>query len=250
MCELLKDKTAVITGGGRGIGRAISTEFISEGCSVIILDKFFPDDFNGYVNEMKTKFNSSVLHKSVDVTNFESVNKAVDEIIKEVKKIDILVNNAGITRDKLIMRMSEEDWDAVITVNLKGAFNMIKAVTMHMARQKYGKIINISSVVGVSGNAGQANYSASKAGMIGLAKSTAKEFAGRNITVNCIAPGFVETEMTAILSEEQRKAFLNVIPLKRSCKPDEIAGVTAFLASSKSDYITGQVICVDGGMIM
>ena len=160
------------------------------------------------------------------------------------------MNNAGITRDRLIMRMSEEDWDAVLTVNLKGAFNMMKALSMVMAKQRSGKIINISSVVGVMGNAGQSNYSASKAGLIGLSKSVAKELASRNVNVNCVAPGFVETEMTAKLNDEQRAAMLSVVPLKRTSQPSEIAGVVTFLASEKADYITGQVICVDGGMIM
>lgn len=249
MNNLLKDKIALITGGARGIGRAIATAFINEGAKVIILDKFFPDDFE----EFKNKYNSTseiVIAKSLDITNFAESKNAIDELFKLTGKFDILVNNAGITRDKLILRMSEEDWDAVLTVNLKGTFNMVKAVIPYMAKAKYGRIVNISSVVGVMGNAGQANYSASKSGMIGFSKSIAKEFAGRSITVNCIAPGFVETEMTAQLNEEQRKAFLNVIPLKRSTTPEEVAGVVAFFASDKSAYITGQVLCVDGGMIM
>lgn len=249
MGNLLKDKTAIITGGGRGIGRAIVTEFINEGADVIIFDKIFPDDINSYVEEQAGKGRKVIL-KIIDITKTNDVQNLCDEVTKEYGKIDILINNAGITRDKLMMRMSEEDWDAVLSVNLKGAFNMIKAVSRIMAKQRCGKIVSISSVVGVMGNAGQTNYAASKAGLIGLSKSVAKEYAGRNINVNCVAPGFVETEMTAILTEEQKNAFLNIIPLKRPCKPEEVAGVVAFLASEKANYITGQVLCIDGGMVM
>jgi 3-oxoacyl-[acyl-carrier protein] reductase len=249
MGNLLKDKTAIVTGGGRGIGRAIVTEFVNEGSDVIIFDKVFPDDINSYV-EKQTEKGRKIVLRTIDITKTNEVQNVCDEIAKEFGKIDILVNNAGITRDKLMMRMSEEDWDAVLTVNLKGAFNAMKAVTRIMAKQRSGKIVSISSVVGVMGNAGQTNYAASKAGLIGLSKSVAKEFAGRNINVNCVAPGFVETEMTAQLTEEQRNAFLNVIPLKRPSKPEEVAGVVAFLASEKANYITGQVLCIDGGMVM
>jgi 3-oxoacyl-[acyl-carrier protein] reductase len=246
LSKLLENKTSIITGGARGIGRAIADEFINEGADIIILDKFFPDDFENWKNGKSRQ----VLSQPLDVTNTKETEDVCGALLKELGKIDILVNNAGITRDKLIMRMTEEDWDAVLAVNLKGAFNMMKALSMVMAKQRSGKIINISSVVGLMGNAGQANYSASKAGLIGLSKSVAKELAGRGVNVNCIAPGFVETEMTARLNEEQRNAMLGVIPMKRSCQPFEIAGVVAFLASEKAGYITGQVIAVDGGMVM
>jgi len=249
MDKLLIDKIAIITGGGRGIGRAIATEFLKEGAVVIIFDKVFTADFGDYVTNAEAA-GKKVIGKELDITNFDETKKISEEILKEFGRIDILVNNAGITRDKLLMRMSEEDWDLVIKVNLKGSFNTIKAIAPIMAKQRSGKIVNISSVVGVMGNAGQANYAASKAGLIGFSKSVAKEFAGRNITVNCIAPGYVETEMTSVLTEEQRNAFLNLIPLKRATNPEEVAGIVTFFASSKADYITGQVLCVDCGMIM
>jgi 3-oxoacyl-[acyl-carrier protein] reductase len=249
MSKQLDGKFSIITGGARGIGRAIAEEFILQGANVAILDKFFPDDFENWI-QRSTQSGVSVSSRSLDVTNTEETEQVSAELAKEFGGIDILVNNAGITRDKLIMRMSEEDWDAVLAVNLKGAFNMMRALSMIMAKQRKGKIINISSVVGVMGNAGQANYSASKAGLIGLSKSVAKELASRNVCVNCVAPGFVETDMTAKLNDEQRAAMLSVVPMKRTSMPSEIAGVVAFLASNKADYITGQVLCVDGGMVM
>jgi 3-oxoacyl-[acyl-carrier protein] reductase len=249
MEKILKEKIAIVTGGGRGIGRAIANDFLNEGAVVVILDKIFPQDFDEYVKNVISN-GGKILFKELDITNFEDTKKTCEDFAKELGRIDILVNNAGITRDKLIMRMTEEDWDLVLKVNLKGAFNTIKAIAPIMAKQRYGKIVNMSSVVGVMGNAGQSNYAASKAGLIGLSKSVAKEFAGRNINVNCIAPGYVETDMTAALTEEQRNAFINVIPLKRATNPDEIAGIVTFLVSEKANYITGQVINVDGGMIM
>jgi len=249
MSDLLKEKIAIITGGGRGIGRAIAEEFIHEGAEVVLFDKFWPGDFESW-KETMTMSGRILESKTVDITSADETAKACDEIAAQLGRIDILINNAGITRDRLIMRMTEEDWDAVLTVNLKGAFNMMKPVTRIMAKQRSGKIVNISSVVGLMGNAGQANYSASKAGLIGLSKSAAKEFASRNININCVAPGFVETDMTAKLTEEQRNAMLSVVPMKRTSKPSEIAGVVAFLSSSKADYITGQVLAIDGGMVM
>ncbi len=247
--KTLQDKVAIITGGARGIGRAIVTALAEEGARVVIFDKFFPEDFDAYVASLRAA-GVDVHHEAVDVTDTAGTEAACDAIAEQLGSIDILVNNAGITRDKLIMRMKDEDWDAVLAVNLKGTFNMSRAVAKRMVRQSSGKIINIASVVGVMGNAGQSNYAASKAGMIGFSKSLAKELAGRSINVNCIAPGFVETEMTHVLTDEQKELFLRVIPMKRSCAPAEIAGVVVFLASPKSDYITGQVLCVDGGMIM
>jgi 3-oxoacyl-[acyl-carrier protein] reductase len=249
MEHLLKSKTAIITGGARGIGFAIAEEFVNEGADVVLFDIAFPDDFETKADVLRKK-GSKVLSKKLDITSTDATQKAIDEVASEMGKIDILVNNAGITRDKLLIRMSEQDWDAVLAVNLKGAFNTIKAVSRIMAKQRSGKIVSVSSVVGLMGNFGQANYAASKAGLIGLTKSVAKELASRNVNVNCIAPGFVETEMTAKLGEEQRKAMLDLIPLKRGSKPEEIAGIVAFLASEKADYITGQVIKVDGGMVM
>jgi len=249
MCYNLNNKIAIVTGGARGIGRAIVDELISNGATAIIFDKFFPDDFENYLKTVNAE-KQAVVHKEVDITSSTKVENLIEEIISQFGRIDILVNNAGITRDRLLIRMTDEDWDAVLAVNLKGAFITTKAVSRIMARQRAGKIINISSVVGIMGNAGQANYAASKAGLIGFSKSVAKELASRNVTVNCVAPGYVETEMTAALTEEQKNAFLNIIPLKRPCKPSEIAGVVAFLASEKADYITGQVIVVDGGMVM
>ena len=246
---ILQDSIAIITGGGRGIGRAIATAFIAEGADIAIFDKVFPPDFETYAADMRAT-GRRLIAREVDITDSAEAEKACDEVAAELGRIDVLVNNAGITRDRLLLRMTDEDWDAVLTVNLKGAFTMTRAAAKTMMRQRKGKIVNISSVVGVMGNAGQANYSASKAGLIGLTKSAAKELAGRNINVNAVAPGYVETDMTAALTEDQRKAFLTVIPLKRGCNPTEIADAVVFLASPKSDYITGQVLCVDGGMVM
>jgi 3-oxoacyl-[acyl-carrier protein] reductase len=243
----LKDRIAIVTGGARGIGRAIVRTLAEQGASVAIFDVAFPEDFDAFTAELKNG-GTKVEAYTVDITNASAVDESCEKVVAEFGAIDILVNNAGITRDKLLMRMADEDWDLVMAVNLKGAFLMTRTVAKTMMRQRKGKIINISSVVGVTGNAGQANYAASKAGMIGLTKSTAKELAGRNI--NVIAPGCVETEMTHVLSEDQKNAFLAVIPLKRGCSPEEIADTVSFLASKKSDYITGQVINVDGGMIM
>jgi 3-oxoacyl-[acyl-carrier protein] reductase len=247
--EMLKDKYAIITGGARGIGRAIAEEFVQSGSHVIIFDRSFPEDFEQWASAMGAG-GRTIAARPIDITDTAATEKLCDEVAAEFGRIDVLVNNAGITRDKLLIRMTDEDWDSVLAVNLKGSFNTIRAVSKVMMRQRAGKIINISSVVGIMGNIGQANYAASKAGLIGLTKAVAKELAARNICVNVVAPGFVETEMTAALGAEQRQALMSLIPLKRGSKPEEIAGIVAFLASEKSDYITGQVICVDGGMAM
>jgi 3-oxoacyl-[acyl-carrier protein] reductase len=249
MEPLLKDNTAIITGGARGIGYAIAEEFVNEGADVVLFDLSFPEDFDTKAELLRNK-GRKVIPKIVNITDTNAVQQVVEEVALEFGKIDILVNNAGITRDRLLVRMTEDDWDAVLAVNLKGSFNTIRTVSRVMAKQRSGKIINISSVVGIMGNFGQANYAASKAGLIGLTKSVAKELASRNVNVNCVAPGFVETEMTAKLTNDQRVALLNLIPLKRGSKPEEIAGIVAFLASEKANYITGQVIRVDGGMVM
>ncbi len=245
----LEKKTALITGGGRGIGREIAREFAREGADIAVFDRAFPGDFADFLQEIRAEGRRAE-SRNVDITDGAAVEAAVEEIAKSMGSIDVLVNNAGITRDKLLMRMNDEDWDAVLAVNLKGAFLVTRAVSKVMMRKRAGKIVNISSVVGVMGNAGQSNYSASKAGLIGFTKSVAKELAGRNITVNAIAPGFIETDMTAALNDEQKALFLSAIPLKRGGAPADVAATAVFLASEKSAYITGQVICVDGGMVM
>jgi 3-oxoacyl-[acyl-carrier protein] reductase len=247
--EALENNVAIITGGARGIGRAIAAELINDGAHVVILDKSFPDDFETFAAPLRAT-GRTLAGKEVDIANTTATEKACDEVATEFGQIDILVNNAGITRDRLLVRMSEQEWDAVMAVNLKGAFNTIRAVSRTMMRQRRGKIVNIGSIVGLMGNAGQANYAASKAGLFGLTKSVAKELAGRNVNVNCVAPGFVETEMTAVLTEDQRQQLLALVPLKRTSRPEEIAAIVAFLASQKAAYITGQVIAVDGGITM
>lgn len=247
--KLLEGKTALITGAARGIGKAIALKFASEGCNIAFTDLNIDD------NALKTqaeieKFGVKAKGYASNAANFEETHKVVDEISKEFGRIDILVNNAGITKDGLMMRMSEAQWDAVLTVNLKSAFNFIHAVTPIMMKQRNGSIINMSSVVGVSGNAGQCNYSASKAGMIGLAKSIAKEIGSRGIRANCIAPGFIITDMTNALSDEVKEQWAKQIPLRRGGTPEDVANVATFLASDLSSYVSGQVIHCCGGMNM
>jgi 3-oxoacyl-[acyl-carrier protein] reductase len=248
MIQEFARKTAVVTGGCRGIGKAIIKRFIDDGAMVYALDYVIPPE--GELMFEETELNLKVKCIQVDVTNEESVNNAFNSVIADSGRVDILVNNAGITRDNLLLRMNATEWDAVLNTNLKGAFLCVKAVARQMMSQREGRIINIGSVVGIMGNAGQSNYSASKAGLIGFTKSIAKEFASRNILVNLIAPGYVITAMTEKLNEEQRKQFLEVIPLKRGATPEDIASAAAFLAGKDSAYITGQVLNVDGGMIM
>jgi 3-oxoacyl-[acyl-carrier protein] reductase len=245
----LENKIALVTGGARGIGRAISLAFASEGAHVAFSDLQIGDEANK-TKELIQANGVRALALQSDVRDFALTQAVVDDVVKEFKRIDILVNNAGITRDNLIMRMTEEEWDLVLDTNLKGTFNYCRAVSKHMIGQREGKIINISSVVGLIGNPGQVNYSASKAGMIGLTKTLAKELASRNIQVNAVAPGFVETSMTEKLTPQQRETLLTMIPMKRTAQPEEIAGVVVFLASPAARYITGQVLCVDGGLVI
>ncbi len=240
----LKEKIVIVTGGCRGIGLAIVEKLATEGAKVYALDYVLPE--GEFVENPELR--KSVEAIQVDVTDLDSITKAIEQVIEKSGRIDILVNNAGITRDNLVMRMKVEEWDSVIATNLKGTFLCSKAVCRQMMSQRQGRIINIGSIVGTIGNAGQANYSASKAGVIGLTKSLAKEFASRNILVNCISPGFVETEMTKKLSEEVINYYMKNIPLKRPAKPAEIADVVMFFASEESSYVTGQVINVDGGL--
>lgn len=245
----LKDKVAIVTGGSRGIGRSICLALAKEGANIVTCYSNGADGANETV-KLCEEYGVKAMAIKADVANAEDVTNLIDQAKTEFGKIDILVNNAGITRDNLMMKMSEEDFDSVIDTNLKGAFLFIKGVSRLMLKQRAGRIINISSVVGVRGNAGQVNYSASKAGLIGMTKSAAKELASRGITVNAIAPGFIETEMTSKLPEDVVKGMLDTIPMKCTGNGDDVANAVAFLASDNARYITGQVICVDGGMAM
>ncbi|MBR7170480.1 MAG: 3-oxoacyl-[Alistipes sp.] len=245
--KLLEGKVALITGAARGIGKAVALKFAAEGADIAFTD--LQIDENGRATEAEiAAFGVRVKGYASNAASFDEAHAVVKQIAEDFGHIDILVNNAGITKDGLMMRMTEAQWDAVLTVNLKSAFNFIHAVTPIMARQRSGSIINMSSVVGVSGNAGQCNYSASKAGMIGLAKSIAKEMGARGICANCIAPGFIITEMTGALPEEVREQWAKMIPLRRGGTPEDVAGVAVFLASDLSAYVSGQVIHCCGGM--
>ena len=247
--KLLEGKVAVITGAARGIGKAIALKFASEGADIAFTDLVI--DENGKATEQEiAALGVKAKGYASNAANFEEAHSVVAEIVKDFGRIDILVNNAGITRDGLMMRMTEQQWDMVINVNLKSAFNFIHAVTPIMMKQKGGSIINMASVVGVSGNAGQCNYSASKAGMIGLAKSIAKELGSRGVRANAIAPGFIITDMTAALSDEVKAEWAKQIPLRRGGTPEDVANVATFLASDLSSYVTGQVIHCCGGMNM
>jgi len=245
---LLEGKTAMITGASRGIGKAIAERFAEEGANLILTDLFYDDNAKALEKELRAKGVKVKMYAS-DASNFEDAHKVVEDAMTEFDGIHILVNNAGITRDTLLMRMTEEQWDQVIHVNLKSVFNLTKAVQSIMLKQRTGSIINMSSVVGVGGNAGQANYSASKAGMIGFTKSIAKELGSRNIRCNAIAPGFILTEMTDKLGEDVKKAWAQQIPLRRGGTADEVAKVAVFLGSDLSSYVSGQVVQVCGAMM-
>lgn len=245
----LKGKTAVVTGGSRGIGRAIALELAACGANVVVNYTRNSTAAEAVVAEIKSMGTIGMAVKA-DVSITSEVENLVNEVLNTLGSIDILVNNAGITRDNLIIRMTEKEFDDVINTNLKGAFICTKAVSKVMIKQKSGKIINVSSVVGIVGNAGQSNYAAAKAGIIGFTKSMAKELAKRNINVNAVAPGFIQTDMTSVLPDKVKEEFINSIPLMRIGKPEDIAKAAAFLASEYSDYITGQVINIDGGMVM
>lgn len=245
--KLLAGKTALITGAARGIGKAIAMRFAKEGANIAFSDLNYDENMSTTEAELTTLGIKAKGYAS-NAASFEDSEKLIDQVVADFGAIDILVNNAGITRDNLLMRMQEKDWDMVLTVNLKSAFNLTKAVQKVMMKQRNGSIINMSSVVGVSGNAGQSNYAASKAGMIGFTKSIAQELGSRNIRCNAIAPGFIETEMTHKLSGDVRETWIKSIPLRRSGKPEDVADTAVYLASDLSAYVSGQVINVCGGM--
>jgi 3-oxoacyl-[acyl-carrier protein] reductase len=244
----LKGKVAIITGSGRGIGKAIAVKLAEQGANIVISDV---DEETGKKTAEEIKsFGVKAIMIKADVSSSAEANNLIEKTLEQFDKIDILVNNAGITRDNLVMRMSEQEWDSVIAVNLKGAYNCIRAATKTFMKQREGRIVNIASVVGQMGNAGQANYAAAKAGMIGLTKSVAKEFSSRGILVNAVAPGFIQTAMTDKLSDSAKETLQNLIPLKRLGEPEDVANIVYFLVSDLSKYTTGQVINVDGGMVM
>jgi 3-oxoacyl-[acyl-carrier protein] reductase len=245
--KLLEGKTAIVTGASRGIGKAIALKYAQEGCNVAFTDLFEDENMKTTEAELQALGVKAKGYAS-DASKFDDTERVVNQIVIDFGRIDVLVNNAGITKDTLLMRMTEEQWDAVINVNLKSVFNFTKAAQKTMLKQRSGSIINMSSVVGVSGNAGQANYSASKAGIIGFTKSVARELGSRGVRSNAIAPGFIITEMTAKIPEDARKAWEASIPLRRGGTPEEVAGVATFLASDLSSYVSGQVIQVCGAM--
>lgn len=245
----LKDKVALVTGGSRGIGKSIVEKYADAGCKVIFTYHSSDEAAKSIEAEHNAK-GQEVFGKKSDASLLKDAEEVVNFVIEKFKRLDFLVNNAGITKDNLLLRMSETDFDSVLDANLKSVFNFSKSVLKPMISQKFGRIINISSVVGITGNPGQSNYVASKAGVIGFSKSIAKEVASRNINVNVIAPGFIETDMTKKLNDKQKEAIFSLIPLKRLGRPEDIANLTLFLSSDYSDYITGQVFAVDGGMTM
>ncbi|TAM36190.1 3-oxoacyl-[acyl-carrier-protein] reductase, partial [bacterium] len=239
---------ALITGGARGIGQAIAMAFAKEGADIAVADVNL-ETAQKTASEIEL-LGRKALALEMDVTSYEKVEEGINKILDKMGKVDILVNNAGITKDNLLLRMSQSEWDAVINVNLKGTFNCIKAVSRPMVKQRSGRIISIASIIGLMGNPGQANYAASKAGIIALTKTVAKELASRNINANAIAPGFIQTEMTAKLPEDIKKKMLEAIPLAKLGEPGDVANLCVFLASDESSYITGQTITIDGGMVM
>ncbi|MEW6515724.1 MAG: 3-oxoacyl-[acyl-carrier-protein] reductase [candidate division FCPU426 bacterium] len=245
----LKGKIAWITGGAQGIGLAIAKELAQKGADLAIADVNL-EKAEAAAKQLAAETGRQVLAVKMNVASYSEVEEGVKIIVDKYGRVDILVNNAGVTRDGLIMRMNESDWDLVLAINLKGTFNCIKAVSRPMLKQRSGRIVNIASVVGLMGNAGQANYSASKAGVIGLTKTAAKELASRSITVNAVAPGFIKTQMTDVLSDEAKEALKKLIPLGTLGEPEDVAKTVAFLASDEAAYITGQVLAVDGGMVM
>jgi len=244
----LANQIAVVTGAGRGIGRAIALKFAAEGASVVCVSRT-AENAEKVATEVRALERKAWAH-ALDVADAAAVNGMAERVLAECGRVDILVNDAGVTRDGLMMRMSDEDWDAVVNTNLKGAFLLTRAFSRSMLKQRSGRIINVSSIIGLIGNAGQCNYASSKAGLIGLTQSAAREFASRGITVNALAPGFIETDMTSVLPEELRKDLLKRIPLSRFGQPEDIAAAALFLASAASAYVTGQVLVVDGGMVM
>lgn len=244
-----ENQVAIVTGAGRGIGHAIAVRLAKEGARVAAVSRT-QANAQRTADEINAARADAAMAYAVDVADHKAVQKAAAQIFGDFGRVDILVNNAGVTRDGLSMRMSLDDWDTVLNTNLKGAFIFAQAVMRPMAKQRSGRIINISSIAGLIGNAGQANYAASKAGLIGLTKTLARELASRGITVNAVAPGLIETDMTTVLSEEIRQGILQKVPLGRLGEPDDIAGAVAYLASAEAKYITGQVLAVDGGMVM
>jgi|MGYP001299567963 3-oxoacyl-[acyl-carrier protein] reductase len=244
----LSNKIAIVTGASRGIGSAIAHNLSKAGAKVVLISRSI-DALKSVESEIKSN-GGEAISITADVSNLESFTNAINQVVETWGTVDILINNAGITKDNIILRLKEEDWDAVIDINLKGCFNGIKAVTRPMLKSRSGRIINITSVIGLIGNSGQSNYAASKAGILGLTKSIAKELGSRNITVNAIAPGYIQTEMTDNLDQTSKDNLMKSIPLQRLGKPEEIASLVCFLASEEAAYITGQTLNVDGGMVM
>ena len=245
----LQNRVAIVTGGASGIGKTISLNLAKQGAIVVINYHRSEDKALALVKEIE-KLGSKALAVQANISNFDDTKKLIDACINTFGKLDILVNNAGVTEDKLILRMKEEDFDKVLDTNLKGAWMISKHAAKYLLKSPYGKVINISSVTGLTGNIGQTNYSASKAGLIGFTKSLAREFASRSVTVNAVCPGFIETDMTSKLDQSFIEAYLTTIPLKRLGKPEDVANLVSFLASDQANYITGQVLVVDGGMVM